>query len=66
MAEQRESKQEELARLERELEDLKKTLPEHSFETEGYISVHRATPRHWELIEQTEERIKQLKAELGR
>ena len=67
MAEEKaESKEEELARLQQELEDLRKTLPEHCYGTKGYIGVHRASPKHWEQIEETEERIKQLKAELGR
>jgi hypothetical protein len=60
-----ETKREELARLEQELKDLKKTLPEHCYGTKGYISVHRASVAHWEKIEETEERIKQLKEDLG-
>ena len=60
-----ETKEEELARLERDLEDLKKTLPEHCYGTKGYIGVHRATPAHWQKIEEIEERIKQLKEDLG-
>jgi len=65
MAKKQETKAEELARLQQELADLKGTLPEHCYGTKGYISVHRATPAHWQKIEETEERIKQLKAELG-
>ncbi len=59
------TKEEELAELERQLDDLKKTLPEHCYGTKGYVGVHRATPEHWQKIEDTEERIKELKAELG-
>lgn len=66
MKKEQESREEELARLIRELEELKKTLPEHCYGTKGYIGIHHATPKHWELIEQAEERIEQLKAELGR
>jgi archaellum component FlaC len=66
MGRKNETKAEELARLEQELKDLLSTLPEHCYGTRGYTGVHHATPRHWEQIERTEERIKQLKAELGR
>jgi hypothetical protein len=65
MAKERETKRERLARLEGELTELKKTLPEHCYGTKGYISVHRATPKHWELIEQKEDEINRLKKELG-
>ena len=64
MAKKTETKAEELARLQQELKDLKGTLPEHCYGTQGYIGIHRATPRHWEKIEETEERIKRLQAEL--
>ena len=59
-----ESNQEKLDRLEDELKQLKSTLPEHCYGKEGYISVHRATPEHWQKIEDIEEEIKKLKAEL--
>ena len=65
MAEKSETKAEELARLRGELAELKRTLPEHCYGTKGYIGVHRATPAHWMKIEETEDRIKQLQAELG-
>ena len=65
MVEKQETNAEELTRLEEELKELRRTLPEHCYGTEGYIGVHRATPRHWQEIEETEERIEQLKAELG-
>lgn len=65
MTAKHETKQEELARLEKELKELLKTFPEHCTGTKGYISVHRATPKHWQQIEDLEERIEQLKAELG-
>ena len=57
--------EEKLSRLERELKDLKATLPEHCSGTKGYVGVHRATPDHWQKIEDIEEEIKKLKAELG-
>ena len=66
MQKKQETKQERLARLERELEDLKATLPEHCYGTEGYVSDHRATPEHWQKIEDAEAEIEKLKAELGR
>ena len=59
-----EAKKKELARFESELKDLEQTLPEHCSGTKDYICAHRATPKHWEQIEDIEERIKQLKAEL--
>jgi HPt (histidine-containing phosphotransfer) domain-containing protein len=59
-----ETKQERLARLEDELQQLKSTLPEHCYGREGYISIHHATPEHWQKIEDIEEEIKELKAEL--
>ena len=65
MDNKQETKQQKLARLEQELKDLKGTLPEHCYGTDGHISVHRATPEHWQKIEDTEEQIKKLKAELG-
>jgi hypothetical protein len=59
------TKQERLARLEEELQELKSTLPEHCCGTEGYISVHRATPAHWQKVEELEEELSRLKKELG-
>ena len=60
------TKEERLISLERQLADLKAKLPEHCHGTDGYISDHRAKPEHWQKIEDTEEEIKTLKAELGR
>jgi HPt (histidine-containing phosphotransfer) domain-containing protein len=65
MEKDQETRQERLARLEEELQELKSTLPEHCYGTEGYISVHRATPAQWQSIEETEEEIARLKKELG-
>lgn len=61
MKPENETPQEELTRLETELKELRKTMPEHCYGTKGYVCTHRATPKHWELIESTEERIKELK-----
>jgi len=60
------TKEERLARLVKQLDDLKARLPEHCHGRDGYISDHRATPDHWQAIEDTEEEIKALKAELAR
>ena len=60
-----ETKKERLIELEGQLADLKAKLPEHCHGQDGYISDHRATPEHWQKIEDTEEEIKSLKAELG-
>jgi len=65
MSKKPETKEEELARLQQELKDLQSTLPEHCYGTKGYIGVHRATPQHWQKVEEAEERIKQLEAELS-
>ena len=65
MAEKPETKEEALARLEEELKEYKRTLPEHCYGTKGYIGVHRATPEHWQKMEDIEDRIKELKKELG-
>ena len=42
MAKDKETAEEELARLEDELEELKKTLPEHCYGTKGYMENGRA------------------------
>ena len=66
MSENAQAKEAELAKLEEELKDLKKTFPEHCYGTKGFTCAHRATPQHYQRIEDVEERIQQLKAELGR
>ena len=60
-----ETKEEKLTRLEKQLQDLKAALPEHCYGTSGYIDAHRASPAHWQKIEDTEDEIKKLKADLG-
>jgi hypothetical protein len=60
-----ETRAQRLLRLEEELKELKRTLPEHCYGTQGYISVHRATPEHWQRIEDTEDEIKNLKEALA-
>jgi hypothetical protein len=66
MSQSGETKPEQLARLEKELSQLKETLPEHCHGTDGYISDHRATPEQWQKIEDLEDQIGKLKAEVGR
>ena len=63
MAPPEETKEARLARLEKELADRKATLPEHCHGTDGYTSDHRASPEHWQQIEDLEEEIAKLKAE---
>ena len=58
------TKQERLVELEGKLADLKARLPEHCHGQDGYISDHRATPEHWQRIEDLEEEIAALKAKL--
>lgn len=65
MDDSHETKKDRLARLEKELAQAKDTLPEHCHGTDGYISDHRATPEQWQKIEDLEEEIQKLKAELG-
>ena len=59
-----ETPREKLVRLERELADLKASLPEHCSGTEGYVGVHAASPTHWQKIEDLEDEIEKLKSEL--
>ena len=66
MAKSDETNEQRLARLEKELAELKNTLPEHCHGTDGFISDHRASPEHWQKIEDLEGEIQKLKAELGR
>ena len=61
-----ETKQEKLSRLEQELTELKGTLPEHCYGTKGYTNVHHASAAHWQKIEEIEDEIEKLKAELSR
>jgi hypothetical protein len=56
----KETLQEELCRLEEELIDMRKTQPEHCYGTQRFIWVHRPTPEHRKLIEDTEDRITEL------
>ncbi len=60
-----ETDEEKLARLQEELEDLRAKLPEHCSGTDSYVGVHRASPDHWQKIEDVEEDIKELKSKLG-
>lgn len=62
---EQETPKEKLARLEQELKDLSKTFPEHCYGTKGYIGVHGATPKHYQMMEDLEEEIRALKKELG-
>ncbi len=57
--------EERLARLKQELARLKATLPEHCSGTQSYVGVHQASAAHWLKIEDIEEQIKKLEAELG-
>ena len=59
------SRDEELARLRERLKELKSTLPEHCSDTQGYIDAHHASTEHWQKIEETEDRIKELEARPG-
>lgn len=56
--------EEKLVRLQQELKRLKATLPEHCTGREGYVGVHHASAAHWLKIEDIEEQIKKLKAQM--
>ena len=60
-----ETNEEKLARLQQELNGLKDTLPEHCSGTESYVGVHRASVPHWLKIEELEEQIKKLQAQMN-
>ena len=60
----KETNAEKLSRLKQELKRLKSTLPEHCSGTESYISTHRASAAQWLKIEDIEEEIRKLEAEL--
>lgn len=66
MPKETETREQRLTRLEDELKQLKSTFPEHCYGREGYISVHRASPAHFQKLEDTEDEINKLKAELGK
>ena len=61
----KETNEEKLSRLKQELKRLKSTLPEHCSGTENYVGAHGVSPAHWLKIEDIEEEIKKLEAELG-
>lgn len=61
----KETNEEKLARVQQELKDLKATLPEHCSGTESYVSVHHASVPHWLKIEELEEQIKKLQAQMN-
>ncbi|MDD5772819.1 MAG: hypothetical protein PHX78_05050 [bacterium] len=65
MANKNETKNEKLARLEKDLKEVKGTLPEHCYGKNGYIDYHNAPVSLWQKIEGLEEEIKVLKKELG-
>ncbi len=65
MSETPESKPAQVERLEAQLDALKNALPEHCTGTDGYIALHRANPEHWQKIEELEDQIGKLKAEIG-
>ena len=62
----KETKEDKLSRLEQELKNLKATLPEHCSGRQAYVGVHAASPAHWQKIEDLEDEIRKLKAELNR
>ena len=63
MDHQDESKQEKLARLEKELKDLTNSWPEHCSGSGEFVNVHRAKPEQMQKIEDLEDEIDQLKSE---
>ncbi|HUT23212.1 MAG TPA: hypothetical protein VM492_02590 [Sumerlaeia bacterium] len=66
MTTKEETKEEKLVRLEKGLQDLRTSLPEHCYGDDGFISIHRTSAEHWQKIEDLEGEIRNLRAELGR
>jgi hypothetical protein len=58
-------KAEKLAKLQKDLAELKKNMPEHCAGAEGYISAHRTSIELWTKIDDLETEIAELKKELG-
>ncbi len=65
MQQNNETAEERLSRLQQELADMQAKMPEHCHGQEGFISDHRATPEHWQRIEDLEEEIAALMAKLS-
>ncbi len=65
MRKNNETAEERLSRLQQELADMNDKRPEHCHGKEGFISDHRASPEHWQKVEDLEEQIAALKAELA-
>ncbi|MEW6088231.1 MAG: hypothetical protein AB1498_08005 [bacterium] len=65
MGKNNETKKDKLVRLEKELEEAKKSLPEHCYGKNGYIDYHHAPASLWRKIEDLEEEIEKLKKEAG-
>jgi len=63
MVESEATREARLTRLEKELADLKEALPEHCYGSDGYVSDHRASPEHWQKIEDLEQEIERLRGE---
>ena len=61
----KETNEEKLAQLQQERKQLKTTLPEHCSGTESYVGVHHASVAHWLKIEELEEQIKKLQAQMN-
>lgn len=57
---------ERLAQLEEELARMTALLPEHCGGREQYVDNHRASIKHWQMIEDLEAEIAALKAELAK
>jgi predicted RNase H-like nuclease (RuvC/YqgF family) len=64
MTQESQAKKRRLAQLRQELERLKTTLPEHCSGRDRYTDAHHASVEHWQKIEETEEQIKVLEAQL--
>ncbi len=62
MQETDETTERRLGRLQQELADMHAKMPEHCHGQDGYVSDHRATPEHWQKIEDLEEEIAVLMA----
>lgn len=57
---------EELAKLETQLKELKARRPEHCSGRDGFVSAHQSSRQMLERIEELEDKIKELREKAGR
>ncbi len=58
--------EDQIAKLQKQLDDLLKRRPEHCSGRDEYVGVHKASPELMEKIEELEEKIRALKEKAGK